>query len=167
MMKFQPMGIFRMVYHVQFIFFCSMIIFCGCTLMNKIEESTQAIENNLQVVRESTHVIESNKNAVATSTNVIKNNRNLIERSNQAILDNQRLIERANRAIVENQRVVSSSTNSIKENAQAVEQATALLANLKLDKRLGALAAGAILLLLMTPSILLALIYKNLKALNK
>lgn len=168
---------------MYYFFVFSLLIFSSCHLVKKVEQSTQAIENNYvavnyssegirenaeeikratesininrMTVEQSSEAIKDNAAIVTKSTQDIAANRHVVEQSSLAIDTNRFVVENSSQAIAENQRAVEESTAAIVKNAKAIEEATSLVARLKFDPLIFGLLLFAVLFLLLAPSLLL------------
>lgn len=110
----------------------------SCSLLEKVEQSTNAIDENRHAVQLSTKSIAANQAIIQQSNMVISANKELIkgssqsfvetvEGSNKAIAENHDLIEKTNMAIKANQEIITRNTLAIQENITAVELSSAVI----------------------------------------
>lgn len=113
----------------------------SCSLIEKVEQSTNAIDENRQAVEASTDAIaankakveesnaaiSANKTAVKTSSLSILENQKIIENNNKTIAENRDVVEKANKAIRANEEIIMRSTMAIQQNIAAVEQSSLMI----------------------------------------
>lgn len=110
---------------IPFLISCLFITNCG--VLDKLKESTDAIDNNISAVKSSTQSIILNQDAVQESNKSIHENFNTIKLSSASILENQKIIEASIPIITENIKIVRMTSEAILANKDAINQSTALI----------------------------------------
>jgi hypothetical protein len=97
---------------------------CSCNLVQKVQESSDAIDNNRTAVQLSTMDIMSNAAAISQTTSSIAANREAVERSSQTIKTNGSAVEGATQAINANKEIVVAASQAISDNRNTVDKST-------------------------------------------